>query len=230
MNTVILEARKDRETGELGYMVVGTKMIEYPMVSREGLLIAHDLLEHVNGVDSIGSIDDELEALGGVWYVRGEFSDLNRNSRVGSRNSPEENLAGDVLNLARIYNNGVNFRTPVPETEEHDEDISFESIIDIAKGQVEDEIDEEDRDAERLKQYFDAVLHYMRKGYDKAAAKYPNQCMVNDLFWAIAEACDPYVGSAEMKGQRLELSYNLTTGMAYCEEYYESEEDEYEDE
>lgn len=219
MKTVILEARIDREMGDLGYMVKGTKMIEYPMVSREGMLIAHDLLEHVNGVDSIGSIDDELEALGGVWYVRGEFADISRGSRAGSRYSPEENLASDVLNLAMIYNSGVNFRTPVPETEEHSEDVSFESIIEIAKRDIENELDEEDRDDERLEQYFAAVLHYMRHGYDKASTLYPEQYMVNNLFWAIAEACDPYVEHADMEGQLLELVYSLEDGTAHCEEY-----------
>lgn len=41
-----------------------------PMNTNEAFTIAHDLLEHQNGLDRIGSIADELEALGGMIYIR----------------------------------------------------------------------------------------------------------------------------------------------------------------
>lgn len=46
-------------------------------VATSGKLVAHDLLEHPN-IAIIGSIGDELEALGGVLYMRGQFGDISR--------------------------------------------------------------------------------------------------------------------------------------------------------
>jgi hypothetical protein len=33
--------------------------------------VAHDVLEHINGPDKIGSVEDELEAIGAKWFTRG---------------------------------------------------------------------------------------------------------------------------------------------------------------
>lgn len=35
-----------------------------------GGLVAHDIVEHCNGVENIGSVEDEVLALGAVWFTR----------------------------------------------------------------------------------------------------------------------------------------------------------------
>ena len=221
MKKYTLTAREDRETGDLGYMVDGTPFINYPMVATEGVLVAHDILEHVNGVKSIGSLDDELMALAGVWYIRGQWGEL-RKDGVGSRYTPEDNLASDVLNMALIYNNGVDFRTPVPKTKSHSMDETFKAIICKAKQDVSGELDSEDRNQGRLNVYFDACLHYMRAGYNKIARKWDNALWMNTIFWRIAEALNPWM-SPEYEGQKIELSFSLTTGLVSVDEFYGDE-------
>lgn|GEM_PF-4713621 len=219
-----LVTKLDNETGELGLMVDGTPIISYPMVASEPLIVAHDLLEHVNGVENIGSIDDELEALGGIWFVRGQHGELRRD-HMGSMHSVTENIASDVLNMARIYNGGVKFKTKVPSTRAHDHDDNFLDIINIAKEQVKDEMDNDERDNERLEYYFNACLHYMRVGYRKAQKRFGEGYKANNLFWEIVAALQPTFNIGfEFEGQEFELFFTLNgTQQAYCEEYYEDE-------
>jgi len=113
MKRVILTCVEDNVTGELGLIVDGLKQLSNEfMATTEGLIIAHDLIEHQNGIKAIGSIDDELEALGACWWIRGQWGLL----REGSYNSPEEGLARDVGHLGEIFCRGVEFRTYVPRT------------------------------------------------------------------------------------------------------------------
>ena len=91
MKKVILKTITDSE-GTTGIVVEGMKRIQYPSAAQEGFLIAHDLLEHVNGIEAIGSVDDELEAMGGCWFVRGKSGQMRRDN-YGSMYSPEETIA-----------------------------------------------------------------------------------------------------------------------------------------
>lgn len=205
--TYLLKAHKCSETGETGLLFNDCPIIQYPMVALEGLLVAHDLLEHVNGLNKIGSIDDELEALGGVWFVRGELCDLNRGKP--SYYSPDESLASDVLNMARIYNNGVNFKTDVPKLDrDHFFYETAVEIVEIAKNGVNSEIDDDERNQDRLDHYFDSAIAYMINGYDKADNKY-NQANVNGLFWDIAAEVDRFLKEYELiEGAQFELIIN----------------------
>jgi len=224
MKKVILVAREDREMGELGWLAKGTKLMQYPMVATEGRLIAHDLLEHPNGVDSIGSIDDELEALGGIWYVRGHYCDLSRN-KYSSNYSPEESIASDICKLCTYYMQGVDFHTPVPRTKAHDYDDSFREIIEIGIKQLRDELEcwgQEDIDWARLQEYRDACIHYMRSGARKTKKRFPNQNSVNSMFWLIAEAIDNSFKPV-FEYQELKLSYDMTELRACAEEHYEDD-------
>lgn len=210
MKSVKLKCVEDRATGELGLIVEGTRLMDYPMVSSEGLLIAHDLLEHQQGVKKIGSIDDELIALGGVWFVRG-LTGVLRRDRSGSIYSTEENLGGDIASMARIYRDGVNFRSAVPCTRRSEEDNAFESMLTAARKmyRAEAEYDEPEgaEDHRRLETYFEAALHYLRKGYRLAQRRFGTTWRANAQFWAIAEAVDPHARHLEYAGQEFVLSY-----------------------
>lgn len=222
MKTYILTAKTDRETGELGYMIEGTPVIQYPMVAAEGLLVAHDLLEHVNGVEKIGSLDDELEALAGVWYVRGQWGDIRRD-RFARSVTPHDDIAADVLNMALIYNNGVDFRTPVPSTRSSQWDDDITAIIDKAKEDLHGELDADEINVQRIDDYFAACVHYMRVGFRKIEKRFPSATWVNTLFWNIAEAAEPWVTSAEFEGHQLQLKFEISTANVWIDEHYPDE-------
>jgi len=208
MRYVTLKYGEDSE-GMLGLNVVGMPMISYPMAAGEGLLIAHDILEHQNGISSIGSIGDELEALGGVWYIRGEFNDLRRDNR-GSMYSPIENLASDIANMAVMYNRGVPMRVKVPNTREHEQDYDFKEMIKIAKRTATQEIKGMDDkiDYKLYVEYFESALHLLRMGYMKAKRRFKSQTKANIMFWNIAEAVDEILKYAEYDGQEFRLGYD----------------------
>jgi hypothetical protein len=219
MKNHTLIARIDSQTGELGYLIKGTPIIQYPMVATESILIAHDLLEHVNGLSNIGSLDDELQALAGVWFVRGQHSYL----RPDARHSPQDNIASDVLNMARIYNDGVNFRTKVPHTKKCSEDETFKEIIQTAQLNILDELDSEDINHSRLDVYFKACLHYMRAGWSKVQRRFKryssNQFYANTLFWEIQKTLESFM-QPEYEGQELDISINYADCSCYVNEAY----------
>lgn len=223
MKRITLIATHCDVTGELGLMVDGLSVPDgEAFAAMSGLLIAHDLLEHQNGVEQIGTIDDELEALGGVWFVRGQFGDLSRDG-AGSLYSTEQNVSGDVTRMFRDHWEGGAYVAPtVPRTRAHDEDDSFDCILDYAREDIPKELepcntltDQNERDA--------AVAHYLkiakarlRIGFRKAAKKWTRAQNANAQFWAIARAVDPFARHVEHEGQRFTLSYG--NGEARCVE------------
>ena len=216
-----LTAREDDSTGETGLSLDGVVVMEsYPSVAMEGRLIAHDILEHQNGLHNIGSIGDELEALGGVWFVRGQWGDITRDHNV---NSAEQHVASDVMNMAMLFADGVGFHYPVPNTYSHYQDDSFQCIIDLGRKdyRAEWECSNEDNPPP-IPEYFNACLHYMRSGYNKANRRFGNGSWSNNLFWEIAEAVDPYAKHIDYEGQRFRLGYD--SNQVTCCEIIEDEE------
>ena len=222
MRYLTLKYGEDSE-GMLGLNIVGMPMISYPMAAGEGLLIAHDILEHQNGVKSIGSIGDELEALGGIWFVRGSVGELRRDN-MGSMYTPEESLATDVANMARMFIVGdVPLRVKVKNTRPHDEDGIFNAIIEIAKESTKEELAYEDGDIDYklFNEYFDATLHLLRTGYMKAQRRFGCNYKANTMFWNIAEQVDVILKYAEYEGQEFRLGYD--SNRAVWNEVYENE-------
>jgi hypothetical protein len=233
--TVTLIAFRDEMTGELGLGVKGIDTTDEALNSAtEGLVIAHDLLEHVNGLEAIGSIDDELEALGGIWFVRGQNGELRRD-HIGSAWTIHENIAGDLQRMFRDYFYGAPVDTTPRRTRPIDCDEELREIIFAAEhGRMNclSEIDDEDRtEAQKLiKPYLAAALARMRTGYRKASRRFHGSALTAyDLFWAIAEAVQPYCKHVEYEGQRFTLTYGLraSTGVpyAFCDEDYGDDND-----
>mgnify|MGYP001041463356 CR=1 FL=1 len=225
MPYVRLRCITDNGSGELGYIVDGLHVLsEGHMVAVSGETIAHDLLEHQNGIGAIGSIDDELEALGGVWFIRGQFGPIGFNRIFNA----EETLGSDVCNLGRYYMHGIDFRTPVPRTYTCEYEEAINSILQHGEKALRTEMeydnsydDEEFReeDEARHNKYIAAARHYIRRGYSKAKRRYNNDAgRAYALFRDISAAVEPYVKDPEYEGQELRLyySYNRT----FCEEIY----------
>lgn len=202
MKTVILSARYDTVTGTVGLVCGGLPdSDDEPMVSNSGVLIAHDLVEHVNGVKNIGSIKDELQALGAVWFTRGQWGDI---SRVpASYHTPYESLGMDVSQLALKFITGYgdkeDLHTGMPKREKKDyiqENIN--SCLEEGKKGVLKELEynneASDTHGALLAEFFSIAGRIMRKGYDKIERKFESGLRANSLFWSIANAVDEVLG------------------------------------
>ena len=222
MTHLTLTVKEDQETGVIGLMLNDVPFFSYPMVATSGALIAHDILEHQNGLKKIGSVGDELEALGGIWFVRGQHGELHRNIR--SIHTPQDDLASDVANLYEIWSNGVPLRVEVKETRATDQDADLKDIIKIAG----ENMDVENRDS--WKEFAQITLHLLRTGYNKAQARFKRNfknChrpdyQANTLFWEIAAAVDECFKYDELyEGQEYRLSYAGTEATCTLIEEYE---------
>lgn len=205
MTSRTILVKEDYISGETGLLLKGIRQIDTFMVTTSGLLIAHDLLEHQNGLSSIGSIDDELEALGGAWYVRGCLN------RIGNGyHTPHKHLASDVCELGRIFMEGVEFRTKVPNTRPCDEDQDFEDIVHEGMDDLRSEFEcTSYAHTIRRDKYKSAAMHYIRSGYNKAKRRYDSSDMAYRMFYLIEEAVDKVIEHEELyAGQEFILTYD----------------------
>lgn len=205
---VKLIAGIDEEFGTCGLYVEGCG--SGTNAATDPLQIAHDLVEHVNGVDKIGSIDDELEALGAIWFVRGQYNDLRRNGK----GNPDVyvNIAADIVRMFRDFFSGQPVSLRQVRTLECEADDAFRTIIEEAKAQCLDELDRADRNEVEAMQkrtdYLRICLPRMRIGYRKAKRKYKRGMVANNLFWQIVEALEQPMRGVE-EHSRFWLSYGI---------------------
>lgn len=223
MKTIRLVSFRDEMTGEIGLGLQGVARHEQLNAAMDGLTIAHDLIEHVNGPELIGTIDDELEALGAIWYVRGQYGELRRDN-LGSRYSIEENIASDVVRMYRDHIDGaqhVSYNVS-GRGRKCEADHNLENILVCADESYLGEFDADGKKAARdgWQAYRLVCLARMRIGYCKAKRKWEKRgrFAANTQFWAITEAVDRVVKDIEYEGQEFTLRYG--NGDASCEEYY----------
>lgn len=191
------------------------------MADRDGILVAHDLLEHVNGREHIGTVWDELEALGAIWQVRGRHADFL--TKYGQNVSPTQNVAADVSRMWPEW--GADGMPPrahrVKNTRPHLYDEDFQEIIAHARKDILDEHRDDMNAAEfrDLDAYLSEALHRMRTGFRKAERKYGEGYFAHNMFRRIRDAvagCKP-----EYEGQPFTLAYDAER--AYVTEVYDRE-------
>lgn len=230
MVSFTLVYEQDEEYGGLGFRIEGSKKIAgaYNMAT-EGLLIAHDILEH-SKIEDIGTIGDELKALGGVWFVRGQLSDMRRDG-IGSMYTPHQNVASDVVNMGRsIVLGHTKYYAKVPRVQPN-KCIVINDLLDIiaeARKDLPGELEVEEYTKAALDKYLDDTLKFMVYGYNKAKERYRRiggRYRANKLFWDITEEVDTALKQAEYEGQRFKLKINYSKCEATCEELYEYWED-----
>lgn len=229
---VYLQAIPDEFEREPGFIIKGQPRFDGLSAAREGVLIAHDILEHMNGVQQIGTVWDELEALGAIYQVRGRHGDLLTKS--GSMHSVESNIASDVTRMFAEYVNNCydGPGNPREGTRPCDADESFKEIVEIARrdiprehtdmGRGNDDEDENgwDKDLrEAFPHYLALALRRMRIGFRKAQRKYGTGYQGYELFRLIRDAADKVHPGFE--GQEFVLYYN--DERAFIEEVYEEE-------
>jgi hypothetical protein len=221
MATFHLVAREDQFDSAPGLGLRDIPAADDYMADRDGTLTAHDVLEHVNGPRAIGTIDDELEAMGAAWYVRGQHGRIRRD--YGGFNGPHADIAADVSRMAVEFLNGAHVAVAaIPRTRACDADADIDDILTRAEESARAECrhDAAPYDGERLALYFKAARARMRLGYRKAARKY-RDVNVCALFWHVADAVGRAVKSGDLfAGAEFRLHVDMRACRATCEEIY----------
>jgi len=196
MKYVRLVATDDQYDTELGLVLKGTPITDDLMADRNGQMIAHDLVEHQNGPANIGTVWDEMQALGGIWHTRGRHGDF-----TSGYWSPHQTIAHD---LARMYEEDDCMDVPALHTCPHECDEDFEHIISLARPIIMREAyDEEDADPDRIDAFLQPVIGHMRTGYRKATKRFGHDYESNNLYHAIKRAWT----TPEYAGQEFILAY-----------------------
>lgn len=239
MRKIQLVAFTDSQSGELGLGIKGYTTVHPEMsAANEGLLIAHDILEHPNGFSFIGTVDDELEALGGIWYVRGQHGELNRKG-MGSAYTIHQNIAYDIVRMYRdVIAGGVTsyYRDQASQLSHPvtaDEDLK--EICNEAEARYPGEFDGSEEDAAgvyystKARQQWPAFKRWalirMRVGYRKTRRRWEGRgaspFAANNQFWAIADAVERYAKNPEHEGMVYVLRYG--NGEATCNPEYDED-------
>lgn len=201
--SVRLIAVHDEYDSDLGLAVKGTPtQYEGFMADREGGLIAHDLVEHQNGVRNIGTVDDELEAMGGIWHTRGRWG-LSYNLLT-----MHEHVAYDI---SRMFYEGEFWSMPKLGTRLHDElEDDFDEIERIAAKSAKSELGEYfDYDKrQELPLFLEAARRRFRIGYRKATARFGQDFASNNFYENIKRAAGKATKWIEYEGQEFILTFD----------------------
>lgn len=153
-------------SGQVGFILSQLAKFENPIVDfGSGEMLAHDLIEHTNGIDAIGTLHDELTALGAMVATRVETGLLDAEKFKGMyydlfqwfKENPEPikviqnpllNESIDITYLTQLVSEGVN-------------------AIDTDYGLVTTE-----KDKALLAQFKRAALILAEQGYDALIARF----------------------------------------------------------
>lgn len=224
MTTYTLIYEEDQSWGGMGFRIEGTTLNPdaYNMAT-SGELVAHDILEH-SSLKDIGTIGDELKALGASWYVRGRWGSYNRNSF----GSPYDGLANNLVELAvDIITGNKHYHQPVPKLAGCECSEDFDVVIETFRKSIKLELDSHNSNWSQssIDSFIKSARCFLRRGYNDAKARYEprlGRFGANNSFWAITDAVDKALKIAEVEGQRFKLKVNLTKAKAICEEeFYE---------
>ena len=190
---MILIASTDDFSDELGFIVKGTHIDDNTMADRTGRLVAHDILEHQNGLHNIGKVWDELEALGAVWQVRG---------RHGCLKHGVNDLGADLASCFSYWSaEDYDLGPPTPASRSHLYDEDFLDSFEAGVREM------EYHDPERIAAFRPFALHRMRRGFRKAERRHGPSFKGYENFTAIQEAVAKAVKWIDYEGQEFVLNY-----------------------
>lgn len=180
-------------------------------------LLAHDIVEHVNGVHNIGSIEDELQALGGVWFTRGHWGDFGR-----SIHTPYDNLANDFCEMFRLslYQGKIK---AIEKQKPTDYDCDLKEILKLTKVLIKSECEHDDYSKQDWKHFKKFAKRWSQNGIHKAQKKYGDINTANRLFNDIKRELDRETKYADSY-QEIRLGYKFKNGVevkAYVIESYD---------
>lgn len=218
MPYVTLIATSDEYDSTLGLLIKGAPRYDGMMCDRNGSMIAHDLIEHQNGYSAIGPIDDELEALGGIWHARGRHGDMM--SQTGGAYSPAENVAADISRMfSELGAVGIYWpRVGKYRTKAHLYDGDFFEIIEKARHGIIADYNcgsDEPLDRQLMTAYLENALHLMRSGFNKAGRRFGDSYASNSAYRFILEAVKQTTKFIDYEGQEFRLRWSMDSADCY---------------
>ncbi len=195
----IIPSRCEHSSGKLGLALEGINIREdVPFVAFDGRLIAHDIIEHTDGIKD--TIENEFHALGAGFFCRGQYGAYQKNGE--GRYSAGEILFNEVLEFFqqvadKVYTFDVinlddspDFHRPGRYASEQMMDV-FESHLDEETGL--DEKTYPGFSAELssvlgcpLEVAFKSAAYYIGQGFGMAEEVYRSGQLACTLFWEIA--------------------------------------------
>lgn len=202
MTSIRFIAVRDSETGGIGLTPFKNQRERF--TSDSSLALAHDIVEHQHGLNNIGTIHDELIALGAVCVTRAHtFS------------APSRTIAVDIIELARVhFALDVPFKTrragkSYDHGYEHQilgvlaEVISYykdnPKIFDIPK--------EKFPDKETFQNFILQARTYMNQGANLCLRRWGDEYHAFELFKEIQRASSHYFEDGLIEGQHYRLLY-----------------------
>lgn len=168
MKTVIIMAIILRYNSmEMGFKPFNAKEHYTPFSS--GSMIAHDLIEHGYGIDSIGTIEDELMAVGAAVGVRMQFGVIT-----------DSGVAGDLIT---VYDYWKGRKLKVPKTHQHDLDEDFDHIINEFVKRIAEYIEPN----KPVDMFVKACKHLMRKGARRCVQRFGSFEAANKAFYNLEQ-------------------------------------------
>lgn len=217
-----LTAKENHDTGEIGWQdsrIRGSDIFE-PITYPIGL--AHDCLEHA----AFGSVADEIEAHGAMYWVRyeGGWSDpkFGQTLNMESFTIEWENLLRGLMMEGYLPS--------VPKTRPLDSAIEEDISTIIEQGRaccirnvIADDPSRDEDSRKELERLADVFRAFFRRGYRKAVRRYKGLagCEVANLYNLLAQAFERQ--SIEYEGQEITVTVNLKTQRVTIEEVYPAE-------
>lgn len=194
MRTVRLVYMTDNESMVQGLIPAKLKHNRQVDVCTTGALLTHDLLEHINGFGEMGTIEDEIEALGALFFVRGQ--DFRIEDKGNSMHSSEHIIARDIQNILT-----QDIEKPVRCIRESNWDVCIAEIIRELDKVIDSDI--------KTPELYKSIATYLTRGYNKAKRKYENVYSMSNAFWNLANRIDRYLQFCSYEGQEFILKYDL---------------------
>lgn len=220
MRSLRLQAVTDVDFGELGLkFVIPHKMCNGRFTITSGFTLAHDIIEHQQGHQKIGSIGDEMIALGGVCYARGQWGKIREDNF--SIFSPEEDIASDLTGqMANLYfDRHIPFRQKLVQSRKQDPSGFVDRVVEEARSNFHKDYDDyEDMPSQdRIDSYLEACRTYMLHGSKLAERRFGSGILANEMFWQIAETTKRHIQRLEFEGQEFLLRYDFNKNVTFEE-------------
>lgn len=216
-----LRAVMDDEFGILGLKFIEPrKTCNGKFTITDGLTLAHDIIEHQQGTSKIGTIGDEMVALGGVCYSRAQWSDMSRDRNYTHKD--EEGLANDIMYMASLYfYNKIPFRQKLITSRKDDPTDYVDYVIEAARENWSSHFDHQ-HDIRKISQqdidtYLETCRIYMLHGAKLADRRFGSGMLANQMFWEIERVTSDLIKDIQYEGQEFLLSYDFNRKVSFRE-------------
>lgn len=218
MKKYSITIQEHQEFGELGIVVDTGRNYFEPGV--DGLVAAHDILEHTVKPHSCG-YTDELMAIGG--YIAGRVENSYRS--FGYREARLDDVRSDINSLFRAALNEDGEDNAFNDVEKCNSYLQDEYIMNEIKKEVKngimeayDEWTDGEFEGQQIDQYdIDSIVGWICKGYQLFKKRFIN-VNVNYLFDSIRKECDAFLSNG-FEGQSATLYVNFTSGDVYVKKW-----------